>query len=57
MLKYYVTNFKYYCLFREISVASHFLNLQNGIAQAIKPLLKVKFEIEKTSVGIGDVLC
>jgi len=47
MLKYYGTNFKYYCLFRESSVAFHFSNLQNDIAQGIKLLLKVKFEIEK----------
>lgn len=57
MLKYYGTNFKYYCLFREISVALHIWNLQNGIAQGIKPLLKVKFEAEKRKCrGWGDVL-
>jgi hypothetical protein len=47
MLKYYGTNVISYCLFHESSVAFHFSNLQNVIAQGITPLLKVKFEIEK----------
>ena len=47
MLKCYGINFINYCLFHESSIAFHFSHLQNDIAQGVKALLKIKFEIER----------